>query len=127
MRQYMNKFLYAIAAAFIFLSGNLYAQQDKPFIYEGRDNRDPFVQLVSKDGKFTISRSNVESIGDIALEGIIYDPEGGSVAILNDMALKENDQMAGITVKKIELNKVILSFKDKEYTLKLKEQEDEQK
>ena len=121
----MRRFICIITVACAFLSVDLYAQQEKPFTYESKDKRDPFIPLVTKDGKLMPSRSAVGTVGDMVLEGIIYDPKGGSVAILNDMALKENDQLGGITVKKIERDKVILFFKDKEYTLKLKEQTDE--
>lgn len=91
------------------------------FIYSDNDRRDPFVPLLTKDGKLNIGYGGVTSIDEVILEGILYDPKGGSIAIMNDRMLREHDRIGKIEVRKIEKNRVILWFNDKEYTFKPKE------
>lgn len=99
----------------------IYAQEDSLFEYKSSENRDPFIPLVTKDGKLAVTYGTINSIEDVILEGIVYDKDGESVAIINDLVLKENDQIGSIRVKKIERGGVILSFKGEDHTFKLKE------
>jgi hypothetical protein len=98
-----------------------YSQDDALFVYENEGRRDPFVALVSKEGKLEVSYGIINSINDVILEGILYDPKGESAVVLNDILLKENDQIGNIKVKKIFQDRVILYFMDNEYVFKLKE------
>ena len=125
----MKTITYIIYLSFIFLTFSfflfpfsfIYAQEDAIFKYEAGVNRDPFIPLVTKDGKLTITYGTLNSINDVILEGILYDPSGESVVIMNDLVLKEGGRAGGIQVKKIDEDKVILSFEGKEYAFKLKE------
>jgi hypothetical protein len=94
---------------------------ETPFIYDSQGNRDPFMPLLTKDGRPITTYSRIGSIHDIIVEGILYDPQGASIVIINDMILKQADTISGITVKKIEKNSVILSFKGEDHTFKIKE------
>lgn len=108
---------------FIFTSTFICQQAgaEMPFIYKSGGRKDPFVPLVSNDGKLMVTYGVINSIDDVVLEGIIYDPKAESIAVLNGLILKENDQVGSIKIKKIEKDWVILIYEDKEYTLKLKE------
>ena len=125
----MKKIIYIIYLSFIFLTFSfflfpfsfIYALEDTIFKYETGVNRDPFIPLVTKDGKLTITYGTLNSINDVILEGILYDPSGESVVIMNDLVLKEGGRAGGIEVKKIEEDRVILFFEGKDYTFKLKE------
>jgi len=125
----MKKIIYIIYLSFIFLTFSfflfpfsfIYAQEDAIFKYEAGVNRDPFIPLVTKDGKLTITYGTLNSINDVILEGILYDPSGESVVIMNDLVLKEGTRAGDIQVKKIEEDRVVLSFEGKDYTFKLKE------
>lgn len=114
-----------IVVFFIFLTASscmlAYAQGDSLFVYNGEGRRDPFAPLVSKEGKLLITYGVINSINDVILEGILYDPGGESIVILNDLVLKENDQIGGIKVEKIEEDRVTLSYKGKRYIFKTKE------
>ena len=90
------------------------------FTYK-EDGRDPFIPLVSKDGKLMVTYGAINSINDVILEGILFDSEGESVVIMNDLVLKVNDQVGNIKIKEIKKNEVIISFKGKDYILKPKE------
>jgi len=98
-----------------------YAQTEASFIYESEGRRDPFIPLITKEGKLLVTYGVITSINDVVLEGILYDPEGESIVILNDLVLKENDQVGNIKVERIEKNRVILSCKGEEHIFKTKE------
>ncbi len=97
------------------------AQEEALFKYENNQNRDPFILLVTKDGKFTVTYGTIDSIDDVILEGILYDENGKSVVVMNDLVLKEHDKIGKIQVKKIEKDRVILFYKGEDHTFKLKE------
>ena len=98
-----------------------FASEELVFIYDSHGNRDPFMPLLTKDGKPITVYGSISSIDDVIVEGILYDPKSGSVAILNDTILKQGDSISGIMVKKIEKNSVVLSFKGEDHTFKIKE------
>ncbi len=98
-----------------------YAQEDTLFEYVSSGNRDPFIPLATKDGRLRVTYGAIDSIDDVILEGILFDKDGESVVIMNDLVLKENEQIGSIQVKKIERDRVILSFKGEDHTFKLKE------
>ena len=81
--------------------------------YQSKGRRDPFVPLILSDGR-RINPPGVEESSDgtrlssIILQGIVYDQAGGSYVILNGHLLRENQEMEGIKVLKIESNSVIV-------------------
>ncbi len=109
-----------IIIAIFFISSIVLAQEEISFIYE-ENVRDPFMPLVSKDGKLMVTYGAINSINDIILEGILFDAGGESVVVMNDLVLKVNDHVGNIKVKHIKENEVIILFKGEEYTLKPKE------
>jgi type II secretory pathway component PulC len=98
-----------------------FASDQELFIYDSQGNRDPFMALLTKDGRPVTVYGSISSIGDVVVEGILFDPQGGSFVIINDMILKHGDSISGVTVKKIEINSVVLSFKGEDHTFKIKE------
>jgi hypothetical protein len=95
--------------------------EENPFTYESRGRRDPFIPLITKDGRTLTAYSDIISISDVVIEGILFDLKGGSVVIINDIILKQADSISDIVVEKIEKDYVVLSFKGQEYTFNLKE------
>lgn len=110
-----------IFAAVLLASSFLYAQDEAPFVYDAEGMRDPFMALVTKDGKLNVVYGTINSINDIKLEGIIYDPNGDSIVILNDEVLKKDQSSNNITILDIQRNNVKISLYNKEYTLEMKE------
>jgi len=96
-------------------------EEEAIFIYREGGLRDPFVPLVTKDGKIKTGYSGVESMADIVLEGIMYDPAGDSVAVINDTMLRVNEKMGKVKIKRIEPRSVVLEFNGKEHIIKPKE------
>ncbi|MBI4335273.1 MAG: hypothetical protein HY589_01310 [Candidatus Omnitrophica bacterium] len=79
------------------------------FTYSSRGKRDPFVPLVGPGAVYQVKEAiDINSIEDVALEGIVYDDKGDSRAIINGMILKEDDQAGAVVIDKIEPKKVIL-------------------
>ncbi|MFC1806847.1 hypothetical protein ACFL0T_00565 [Candidatus Omnitrophota bacterium] len=119
MTKFLNIILIICVISFLLGLSPIYVlAQD--FIYKSKGARDPFVPLASKDGKLVVTHGAISTVNDIFLEGIIYDPKGDSVAIVNDLIVKENDTIGTITIKKIESESVIFLYKDEEYVFKLK-------
>ena len=111
----MNKIKYCSAMVFLgfcVFSGSLaYAQEE--FVYDPGDRRDPFLQLVSSDGRFVQIepvRKDDETESDesaLRIEGIIYDKFGFSYALVNGSVVKVGEFVNDFQVLKIEPNKVV--------------------
>ncbi|GEM_PF-441453 len=91
--------------------------------YEGSNTRDPFVSLVTKDGRVAVGYGVIKSVDDIKLEGIVYDPGRDSIAIINGLVLKENDTFSNLKLIKIEADKVTILFNQKQYVVRLNPEE----
>ena len=102
------------------LSANLLAQEQ--FKYDSHGKRDPFIPLVTSDGRL-INLETIEKKGDLKLEGIIYDENGLSYAIVNGMVAKIGDKIEDNQVLKIQKNKIIFIKDGSIFELRLKEEE----
>ena len=72
-------------------------------LYSSRSRRDPFVPLVTKETRQAASGLvGVESLDEISIEGIVYDPKNGSMIIANGTLLKEGEEQGAVKVLKIE-------------------------
>ena len=98
------------------------AEEAAPFVYDDHGKRDPFWRLVSPSGAILNYDSDL-LVSDMVLEGIIADPNGKSVAIINSMVVKPNDKIGLFVVSEIEQDKVILNKGEESFVLKLKKEE----
>ena len=92
----------------LFLSSVLYA--DGGFIYDSKGKRNPFIPLVTADGRLLKLQEN-EQNKEISLSGIIYDKRGVSYAIVNGMVVGVGDRIGEYRVLKI-LEKKVIFIKD---------------
>ena len=99
-----------------------WAEEEASFVYDDHGRRDPFWRLVSPSGAVLNYDSDL-LISDMVLEGIIADPSGKSVAIINSMVVKPNDKIGLFVVSEIEQDKVILNKGEESFVLKLKKEE----
>ncbi|MFH1645654.1 MAG: hypothetical protein ABIB11_04455 [Candidatus Omnitrophota bacterium] len=99
----------------------VYADDGDSFVYDSTGLRDPFVSLINKEGVLKAGYQKVSSIEGLFLQGIIYDPAGVSVAIFNDLMLREDEKIGNVLIKKIEPDMIVVEFDGKEYVLKPKE------
>jgi hypothetical protein len=89
------------------------------FVYDAKGRRNPFVPLVTSDGRL-IKLEAKEVTEGLALEGIIYDKTAMSYAIVNGLVVKVGDFAGGYQVLKIEQNKVIFIKDGQLYEIELK-------
>ena len=94
--------------------------QEEKFLYASHDKRDPFLPLVDKKGRpVSIVEGGVQfKASDLYLEGIIWD-EVKPMAIINDEVVSSGDKIRGVTIEKIEKDKVILNYQDSSFELKM--------
>ncbi len=94
------------------------------FSYNSNDKRDPFSPLVSSDGRILFGARTAAAQPEqpemkMALEGVIWDPEGKSLAIINGTPVKEQERILGLQVLKIKKDSVILQKEGKVFVINL--------
>jgi hypothetical protein len=93
------------------------------FTYNAQEKRDPFIPLVSAEGLILEPLISKKKAGEVYVEGIIYDPRGGSYAVVNGEIVKSGDAAGDYRIIKIEPQKIILSKDGKDLEIELKREE----
>ena len=106
-----------LSFSFCFLS---YAQEE--FVYDAKNKRDPFIPLVTSDGRL-LKLEQEEGTQGLLLEGIIYDDKGISCAIVNGEVVRVGDEAGGFQVLKIQKDKVIFIKDGQPTEIELKKEE----
>ena len=78
--------------------------------YDAHGKRDPFVPLVTLTTKQAAGLLGVESIDEIVIEGIVYDPKHGSVVVVNGSILKEGEDLGNVKVIRIQPDGAVFSI-----------------
>ena len=107
---------------FLLYSASAFGEE---FVYDSAKKRDPFVPLVTKDGRYLYGMPSIdiEKGGNvIVLEGILKDSKRAYFAIINGEMVKEGDKIMGLDVVEIKENMVKLSKDGEEKTYKLTEE-----
>jgi len=89
---------------------------EEQFAYNAKGKRDPFVSLVTPDGRLLSLDKEEDLSRGLSLEGIMYDKHGVSYAVVNAKVVKVGDEVSGYQVLKIEKEKVIF-IKDSQPTV----------
>ena len=123
----MTKFLSLIilTGGLLTTAVNVFAQtpsEHEHFVYDAHGKRDPFWSLVGGRGAIINFDKDIQAVG-LVLEGILAEPPGGSVAIINGNIIKVGDKIGFFVVKEIQGNAVILQKGQEIVTLKLKKEE----
>lgn len=82
------------------------SQAEEGFVYDSKGERDPFMPLVTSDGRL-LKIGQKEQAKGISLEGIIYDKEGGSYAIVNGDVVRAGETIEDFQILKIESDRVV--------------------
>jgi hypothetical protein len=116
----LSSVLCLLSFVFCSLPSVSFAQDE--IIYDDKGRRDPFIALVTADGRL-LNLEPVNKEARIVLKGIIYDKDGRSYAIINGEIVSAGDYIQGLAVFRIEENKVILLRDNKpvEYILEKEE------
>ena len=96
-----------ILTFFIFagLRAGAFAQNE--FVYDDHGKRDPFIPLVTADGRLVKLEDETSKTTALAIEGIMYDKHGISYALVNGEVVKIGDTIGGYQILRIEKNKVV--------------------
>lgn len=111
--------LWFLAYSLLFNSSYLLSQEE--FKYDSKGMRNPFVPLITADGRLLQLDKN-KGKAEIQLEGIIFDKYGLSYAIVNSQIVKVGDFVGDKQVLKIEKNKIIFVKEGRVSELELKEE-----
>ena len=103
----MRKIHYLIFIFVFTIPLEINAQGDEGFIYNDHEKRDPFWPLVSPSGTI-LSYDKDLLISEISLEGIMTDPQGRNVAIINGTVLKQGDNIGLFEITAITKTQVTL-------------------
>lgn len=98
------------------------AKSPAKFIYDAKGKRNPFIPLVTSDGRIC-KMAEEEASGGLLLEGIIYDKNGLSYAMLNGQVVKVGESVKDYQIYRIEENKVHLTKDGELFELGLKKEE----
>ena len=90
---------------------------DREFMYDNANERDPFLSLIAEN----VEVSDLEelSVDGIKLEGIIFDPLQGSLAMVNGEVYRTTDFIGGFQVMEIGNNYIKIAKEDILHTIKL--------
>ena len=99
-----------------------YCFAEEEFLYDAKGKRDPFIPLVTPDGRL-LKLEQEEGVAGLLLEGIIYDKHGTSCAIVNSEIVRIGDKVGEFQVLKIEEKKVTFIKEGQITEVELKKEE----
>jgi len=111
---------WGIILIFVFLAATCFGQEN--FNYDSKGKRDPFMALVTSQG-YVINVEEELFASEMNLEGIIFDAQGQSLAIINGKVVKTGDNIGTYAVIEITASKVTLAKDAEKYILELKKEE----
>lgn len=98
-------------------------EKGRVFVYDAQDRRDPFVALVSHDGRILEPLKPKQSSGGLEIEGIIYDPKGASYVVINSEIYKAGDTYGEYRILKIQPRKIVFLKSGQEFEVEFKKEE----
>jgi hypothetical protein len=108
---------------FYALCFRLCAFAEGEFVYDEKGKRNPFIPLVTSDGRL-LKLDREEGVAGLAIEGIIYDKNGVSYAVVNGEVVKVGDKISDYQVLRIKQNKVIFIKEGEPLEVELKKEEE---
>ncbi|MCM8781352.1 MAG: hypothetical protein NC908_05465 [Candidatus Omnitrophica bacterium] len=120
-----NKFRIILTLIIIVLSVQINSfLQGTEFVYESGNRRNPFIPLVSPDGRLLNLDSEEDKLEKpVKLDGIVYDEHGLSYAIVNDSVVKVGDCIGDYQVLKIKKDSLVLIKEAQIQEIELKKEE----
>lgn len=97
--------------------------REAEFAYDAHEKRNPFLALVSQDGRILEPQVSKKRDGEIYLEGVIYDPGGSSYAVISGEIVRPGESLGAYQLIGIGPQKIILSKEGKEFEVELKREE----
>ena len=106
-----------LIAAVLILGIGIEKGQPDDFSYK-KKGRDPFWPLVTEEGKL-VQGFDMVTLENIYLEGIVWDPNGDSMVMMNGMVLHQGDRIGDYTILKIENDRILLQVGEEQHFLNL--------
>lgn len=78
-------------------------------LYDAAGKRDPFVPLFVAGGAEVGDLFAVNSVDELSVEGVVYDPAQGSIVIVNGTVLKDGQEVGNVKVIRIEPKGAVFS------------------
>jgi hypothetical protein len=119
----LEKLILSCSFAFCILNFTFTSLAQDEFIYDSKGKRNPFIPLVTQNGRL-LKLDKQEGVEGLRIEGIIYDKHGLSYTIVNSEVVKVGDKVGDYQVLKIESNKVIFIKDAKPLEIELKKEEE---
>lgn len=110
-----------LSIIFAVLTADIVSNQDAPK-YDRANKRNPFIPIVTNDGQLVNIREDDEKT-EMNLEGIIYDKDGQSMAIINGQILRKNDNIGDGKIVEIRKDGVVYIKDGEVFKLDLKREE----
>jgi len=101
----MVRFSYVAVILFLVMTFSSISYADPPNYEKGR-RRNPFIPIVTNDGQLINIEDEDKEIR-FNLEGIIFDKEGHSMAIINGEILKKNDTILDAKIVEVRKDSVV--------------------
>lgn len=98
-----------------------FASTQEQFVYEVKNKRNPFIQIITPDGRF-LQLDKEDTKQELIVEGIIYDKYGRSYAIVNGAVVEIGSLVKDYQVLKIEEEKVLFIKEGEIFEGKLKKE-----
>ncbi|MFA5038510.1 MAG: hypothetical protein WC732_02385 [Candidatus Omnitrophota bacterium] len=105
----------------MFLAPETGFAQKGAYSYKPEGKRDPFVPLVSAAGYLINLEPEEESA--LRLEGIMYDPRGESMAIINGELRKVGEKVGDAVISRIEPAKIVVIKDNQKVEMELRREE----
>ena len=97
------------------------AGEGEKYSYQVQGKRDPFIPLISPAGFLLNLEPQENSV--LSLEGIMYDPKGDSIAIINGELLKVGESAGDAVITSIEPDKVTVMKDNIKQDIELRREE----
>ena len=98
----------AIAGGALWAAAEPPLERREPFRYDSKGRRDPFAVLV-RDGRLVgVAQNTQTETSKPILYGILWDPGGHSIALINSVEARVGDTINGYQVKDIREDMVVL-------------------
>ncbi len=111
--------LFALCSLLFALS--CFAQEE--FIYDSKGKRNPFIPLVTSDGRL-LKLDKEEGKASLLIEGVIYGEHGLSYAIVNGTVVKIGDKIGDYQVLKIEKKRIVFIKEGQPLEIELAKEEE---
>ncbi len=95
-----------LVVACVMLTGIVSCFAQDELIYDAKGRRNPFIPLVTSDGRILKLDNIGEDQKGLSLDGIAFDKNGISYALVNGEIVNIGDTVNGYTVLKIETERV---------------------